>query len=273
MQVQRSMTMPTGAFLARNLTRATRLTRRYSQRMLQRTREATMRCVMGTITHVATRDAVVALTFDDGPHPEFTPELLDVLARHRARGTFFMLGEAARRHPVLVRQIAQAGHAIGNHSWNHPSFPLITSRERKAQIQACAQALAPFGQPLFRPPYGEQHMASRLDALLLHFEVVTWNRDVGDWWDRDVDRMATLLADRVRPGDIVVLHDALYRQPEVGREPTLAREPNMDRRAMLAALDMFLEQAADRFRFLTVPELLRHGRPCRMGWYQTTQPA
>lgn len=273
MQVQRSMAGRKGSFLARNLPRAKRLTLRCGRRMLQRAREATMRHVMGTITHVATHEAVMALTFDDGPHPECTLALLEILARHRAHATFFMLGEAARRDPVLVRRVAQAGHAIGNHSWNHPSFPLKTRRERKAQILACAQTLAPFGQQLFRPPYGEQNMASRLDAWLLGYQVVTWNLDVGDWWDPDADRMAGLLAERARPGDIVVLHDALYRQTEAGREPKLARQPNIDRTAMLAAVEMFLERASDRFRFLTVPELLRHGRPYQMGWYQMTPPA
>jgi peptidoglycan-N-acetylglucosamine deacetylase len=125
------------------------------------------RWLLGTITHVVTQDHVVALTFDDGPHPEFTPRLLEILRGHQARATFFMLGEAARRYPDLVKQVATEGHAIGNHSWDHPSFPLITARQQQQQIIACAQALAPYGQRLFRPPYGHQSMPSRLTAFRL----------------------------------------------------------------------------------------------------------
>ena len=82
--------------------------------------------VPGTITGVTTRDPVAALTFDDGPHPEYTPLLLNILERYQARATFFMIGDAAQRHPDLVRQVAQGGHAIGNHSWDHPFFPSLS---------------------------------------------------------------------------------------------------------------------------------------------------
>jgi peptidoglycan/xylan/chitin deacetylase (PgdA/CDA1 family) len=83
------------------------------------------------------------MTFDDGPDPEYTPRLLDILKKYQVHATFFiMVGEAAHNHPKLVRQVAQAGHAVGNHSWDHPSFPLISGRERRAQIRACAEAIA-----------------------------------------------------------------------------------------------------------------------------------
>ena len=161
-----------------------------SVRILHRVFNAAARRVMGTITHVSTQDAVVALTFDDGPHPESTPHLLDILERHQAHATFFMIGEAAQRHPDLVQRVAQAGHAIGNHSWDHPSFPLISGRERRAQLRACEKAIAPYGQRLFRPPYGHQSAASRLDALWLSYRVVTWNLHAYDWLDHDANWMA-----------------------------------------------------------------------------------
>ena len=122
--------------------------------------------IVGTITHVKTEEAVVALTFDDGPHPEFTPRLLEILEKHHARATFFLVGESAKKYPELVKRIAKAGHSIGNHSWDHPSFPLITGRDRRWQLRACEEAIAPYGQKLFRPPFGNQTIASRLDAFL-----------------------------------------------------------------------------------------------------------
>ena len=230
----------------------------YNARILHRLFNACARRVMGTITHVSTQDAVVALTFDDGPHPDSTPRLLDILERHQAHATLFMVGEAAQRYPEIVRQAAQSGHAIGSHGWDHPSFPLIPGRERRAQLRAWAKATAPYGQRLFRPPYGHQSIVSRLDALWLGYEVVTWNVAAVDWLDHDAEWMANRLMSIIKPGDVIVFHDVLYHTTE-------ARYA--DREPMLEAVDMLLGQLSDRFRFITVPELLRHGRPQRRNWY------
>jgi peptidoglycan/xylan/chitin deacetylase (PgdA/CDA1 family) len=217
------------------------------------------RRVTGTITHVATHEPVAALTFDDGPHPDFTPRLLDILARYQAHATFFMIGLSASRYPELVRDVAQAGHAIGNHSWDHPSFPLITGRERRAQMRACAQAIAPYGQRLFRPPYGHQSVASRIDALWLRHRVVTWNLVAYDWLDRGAGWMIEQVTSHVRPGSIILFHDTLWR-PGVKQAA--------DRGPALQAIDAILEQLGDRFHFVTVPELLQHGRPQLANWYR-----
>jgi peptidoglycan/xylan/chitin deacetylase (PgdA/CDA1 family) len=227
--------------------------------------------VLGTLTQVETSDPVAALTFDDGPHPEYTPRLLALLEKYQARATFFMLGEAAYQYPELVRQISQAGHALGNHSWDHPSFPLIPSRKRREQLRACERALAPYGQRLFRPPYGQQNVASYLDALRSGYEVVTWSVEVGDWWDHDVLRMTNLLVSQTQPGSIIVLHDALRSHSRADCRPLLTRDAWVDREPMLAATAAFLEQTR-KFRFVTLPELLRHGRPYRQHWYKTVQP-
>ena len=228
------------------------------------------RHLMGTITHVESAEPVAALTFDDGPHPTYTPRLLDVLGRFQARATFFMVGEAAHAYAALVEQVAHRGHAIGNHSWDHRSFPLISRRQRREQVRACAKALAPHGRRLFRPPYGEQSWASRFDLWWLGYQVVAWNLDVGDWWNPDARTMAEAVAKRIRPGSVVVFHDAIFDGGKPTWGPGLPREALVDRGPMLAAVTALLERLTPEFRFVTIPELLQSGRPRRQDWYKVT---
>jgi len=210
-----------------------------------------MRAALGAVTRVVTTERVVALTFDDGPHAEFTPRLLSILHRHGARATFFMVGTAAARHPELVRLVAAQGHAVGNHSWDHPSFPLIASGERRAQLRACAAALAPYGRRLFRPPYGHLDLASRLDTFRARHEVIGWSFGGEDWLDHDPDWMVDRLVERIQPGTIVVLHDALYH---------VLDEKYADRSPLLAAVDTVLGRFGKTFRFVSLPELFQAGR-------------
>lgn len=233
------------------------LRRSLPQRLKRRALRTFGRPIVGTVTHVVTPEPVAALTFDDGPHPVYTPRLLDVLERHGAHGTFFMLGVHARRYPKLVEEVARRGHAVANHSFDHPKFPACTAQERRRQIRACELALAPFGHRLFRPPHGLQSVASRLDALRLGYDVVTWNVMVEDWEVRDSGWMADRLARDVRPGSIVLLHDLVM-------SPTDPRAD--DRGPMIAALDRYLGNAAAGLSFVTVPELLRRGQAHRAIW-------
>lgn len=217
--------------------------------------------VLGTITHVSTSKPVVALTFDDGPDPVCTPRLLDVLQQHHAKGTFFMVGQAAERHPDLVKKVAAAGHAIGNHSWDHPSFPLLTGRERRAQIRACAKALTPYAERIFRPPYADQNLLSRLDAFWLGYQVIAYNSTAMDWLDHDADWIKNRIMSRIQNGSIILFHDSLFRHRE---DRYVVREP------MLNAVGMLLTELEGRLSFVTVPELLRQGSPQRQYWHKQT---
>ncbi len=217
----------------------------------------------GCITRVETTEPLIALTFDDGPDPRFTPPLLDLLERHDARGTFFMVGSAAARHPDLVRQVAEAGHAIGNHTWDHPAVSRTSWKETRSQIRACQSALEPYALRLFRPPYLALSKAAVLNCRTLGYEVIMANLDSCDWWNPSGSDIAdTLLAGAV-PGDIILLHDGLAGFS--GRN--LSHPPLTDRSAMLAGLEGFLTETAGRFRFVTVPDLLARGRPVRQKRY------
>jgi peptidoglycan/xylan/chitin deacetylase (PgdA/CDA1 family) len=205
------------------------------------------------MTHVATGQCVAALTFDDGPHPAHTPRLLELLGRYQARATFFMVGEAVRQHPYLVRQVAEAGHAVANHSWSHPSFHAISPWQRWRQVRQCQQFLAPYGQPLFRPPYGHCNRAFALESLWLRHQVVLWNLDSRDWQDPSPQTIATRLVEGIRPGSIVLLHDGNY-------DPTSRRSGDDRPQGTLRAMALCLEQLAGQFTFVTVPELREYGR-------------
>lgn len=214
------------------------------------------RHLLGTTTHVHTSAPLAALTFDDGPDPGSTPALLDLLQRHDAKATFFMLGCQARRHPELVKRVAAAGHCVANHSFDHHRFPSLSHEDRRRQIGDCEAALGPYAQKLFRPPHGLQSVASRLDALLLGYDVVTWNVAVEDWLPHPPERIAELLATQVKPGSIVLLHDALYDSDTPAA---------VNRAATLAGLDLFLSQSS--LSFVTVPELLNCGRAHQANWF------
>jgi peptidoglycan/xylan/chitin deacetylase (PgdA/CDA1 family) len=211
-----------------------------------------------TITHVQTIHPVVALTFDDGPHPYYTPLLLNLLAQYRVNATFFMVGEGAEKHKAVVQQVREAGHVIGNHSWSHPSFIEIDRRQRWDEVRRAELALNLNGARLFRPPHGHQNFTSRLDLFWLRYEVIGWNVTAQDWLVQTPTEMANRLIEKVRPGCIVLLHDAIYKS-------RLAK-PQFNREPMLEALDMALNQLTQQFNFVTVPSLLTYGRPAYTYW-------
>jgi peptidoglycan-N-acetylglucosamine deacetylase len=213
---------------------------------------------LGSVIRIETREPAIALTFDDGPDPVETPRVLEVLERHGARGTFFMIGKRARRHPEIVARIAAAGHAVANHSWDHPSFRWISGSYRRAQIRWCGEVLAPHGVRLFRPPYGEQSLAARLDALRCGYRVVFWDVVAEDWRDDPPHFLVDRVMRRLRRGSIVLLHDSLY---------TTTDERYRDRGPTRRALEILLSRLAEHYRFVTVPELLRLGRPVQGHWY------
>jgi peptidoglycan/xylan/chitin deacetylase (PgdA/CDA1 family) len=159
----------------------------------------------------------------------------------------------------VAARVASEGHGIANHSWDHSSFPLLEGRWRRRQLRWCQEALPPGASRLFRPPWGHQSLGSRLDAARLGFRVVTWDVAAEDWAGDDARTLADRMEAGIRPGSIVVLHDALYATDD---------EAYRDRSAAIEALALLLERLGGRFRFVTVPELLRLGRPRYWHWYR-----
>lgn len=216
--------------------------------------------LVGTLASVRTDERVAALTFDDGPDARYTHRVLELLEDRGFHGTFFMIGCRAAEHPSIVERVAAAGHAIGNHTWDHPSMPALSAAERAEQVRRCARALAPHGSRLFRPPRLLQSVASYWTVRRLGYLPVGFNVEVADWKPQDAEWLADRLCERIHPGCIVVLHDTLW-------EPT--HPEATDREPLLTGLADALDRLPD-YRFVTVPELMKMGRQVRRPWFIRT---
>jgi peptidoglycan-N-acetylglucosamine deacetylase len=154
----------------------------------------------------------VALTFDDGPDPLTTPELLKLLRRHRAAATFFVTGQRVVRHPELVRAMVAEGHSIGNHSFRHDLLGACRSaRTMAAEIDATQRALTALGvEPLaYRPPMGITSPRLRRAMAGSGMFVVNFSCRAWDGGNRRMGRLAARILKRVRANDIVLLHENL----------------------------------------------------------------
>ncbi|MGW0709545.1 polysaccharide deacetylase family protein [Streptomyces sp. NPDC002643] len=147
----------------------------------------------------------VALTFDDGPGPD-TARLLDTLSAGDAHATFFVVGQNAAAHPDLLRAMADAGHEIGNHSWNHADLtqPDVSVSDQISRTNAAIKAATGAGPTLMRPPYGALNDQVKKAAGL---PIVLWNVDTLDWKNRDSAKVADAALGAVEAGDIVLMHD------------------------------------------------------------------
>jgi peptidoglycan/xylan/chitin deacetylase (PgdA/CDA1 family) len=221
----------------------------------------------GSVTSVATSEPVVAFTYDDGPHPRRTAEIAAALEARDARGTFFMLADAAEDQPDLVRALQHAGHEIALHGGEHRNLRHCTVGEAHEIIRGGKRRIeAITGTPvrLFRPPFAEQTRRSYAMARAAGMEVVVWSANTRDCYAGTVDDYVDNASKHLQPGAIVLFHDGLS-----GPDPRVVRpnqEPpaSFDRaelaNAMLAAV------ATLALRVVTVSELLRHGAVHREVW-------
>ncbi len=155
----------------------------------------------------------VLLTIDDGPHPEHTPAILDILDRHRIKALFFLVGERAAEHPQLVREILARGHEIGNHTQTHPAgtFWMLRPARLWREIAGCQETLAALcpGQPprFFRPPAGHHNLFTALIAHSLGLRMMMWNARGFDGVLTDVPTITRRIAHRLKAGAIVLIHE------------------------------------------------------------------
>lgn len=175
----------------------------------------------------------IALTYDDGPNDPHTLQLLEVLAKHDVKATFFMIGRFVRQRPDIARAVAQAGHVIGNHTTTHPVLIFESSSQTRIQLLECRDALhTAVGEHsnLFRPPFGGRRPVTLRIARELGLEPVMWNVTGYDWNAPPAAVIEKKVMRQMRGGDVILLHDGGYRAMGADRSQTVMATDNLIRR-------------------------------------------
>jgi peptidoglycan/xylan/chitin deacetylase (PgdA/CDA1 family) len=201
-----------------------------------------------TFTGLSRSSRKIALTFDDGPNDPYTLQLLEVLARHSVKATFFMLGQYAEARPDLARAVAEAGHVIGNHTFRQPNLIFLSANGAKKEIEDCTRALTDAVGPhssLFRPPFGGRRPASLRLARSLGLEPIMWNITGWDWKAPSADYIEKKVTNRVRGGSVILLHDGGHERLGIDRSKTVAATDRI--------LTRYQSQGYD---FVTIPQMM-----------------
>ncbi len=193
---------------------------------------------------VPTTSKKIAITFDDGPHPRLTPEILGILEKYNVKATFFMVGCNVLLYPQAAQQVILSGHEVGNHTFSHRHISTLNERTLQRELERCEDALeelCEYRPHLFRPPEGAlnayvEHCSQRGD-----YTVVLWSLDTRDWENKNAQGIAETIMSNIKSEDIILMHDYVG----VGSQTPQALE---------LLLPRLLEQG---FIPVTVSELLR----------------
>ncbi|MEP6936964.1 MAG: polysaccharide deacetylase family protein [Chthoniobacterales bacterium] len=215
-------------------------------------RVATVASVPAPVTPQITFNSVhvdgpyVAMTFDDGPHVSLTPKLLDLLATHHMKATFFVVGENAAEHPEILQRAVREGHEIGNHSWSHPILGKMSDEAVRSQLRRTDDAISTAigtRPTLLRPPYGS--ITARQKHWIhddFGYKIIIWDVDPLDWKRPGPSVVCERIIKQTRPGSIILAHDI---------------HP-----ATIAAMPATFDQLQARgFKFVTVSELISMATP------------
>ncbi|HXM60333.1 MAG TPA: polysaccharide deacetylase family protein [Terriglobales bacterium] len=190
----------------------------------------------------------LALTFDDGPNDPYTLRLLEVLARHAVKATFFLIGRYVKQRPDIARELECAGHVIGNHTFSHPNLIFASARETTMQLRDCEQALTDaVGEHsrLFRPPFGGRWPGTLKIARSLSLEPVMWNVTGWDWKGKPAEYIEKKLGHQIRGGDVILLHDGGHQTFGADRSQTV-----------IATDRLVARYKSEGYVFVTVPQMM-----------------
>jgi peptidoglycan-N-acetylglucosamine deacetylase len=201
-----------------------------------------------TFTALPPNSRQIALTYDDGPNDPHTSRLLEILARHDVHATFFLIGRYVQQYPRIAREIIQAGHIVGNHTFTHPLLIFKSEAEIHRELTQCHTALQDaVGEPsnLFRPPFGGRRPAVLRIARELGLQPVMWNVTGYDWNAPPAAVIERKVSKQIRSGDVILLHDGGHKQIGADRSQTV-----------IATDHLIARYKAEGYEFVTIPRMM-----------------
>src|SRR5712691_3072687 len=196
--------------------------------------------------HPASRQ--IALTYDDGPNDPHTMRLLEVLARHDVRATFFLIGGHVKQRPEIAREIVAAGHVVGNHTFTHPLLTFKSESHIRHELEQCRSALQDaVGEHsnLFRPPFGGRRPAVLRIARDLGMSAVMWNVTGYDWNAPPAAKIERKVAKQIRGGNVILLHDGGHKQLGADRSQTV-----------IATDHLIARFKPEGYEFVNIPQMM-----------------
>ncbi len=198
------------------------------------------------------KEKLAALTFDDGPHPEFTIELLDIFKENGIKATFFVTGKNIEKYKMIIRRMIAEGHELGNHTYSHKNLIFKKKSMIFEEIERTDKLLRDLGVKgdiFFRPPYGRILFAAAAVLASLNKKVIMWNIPTKDYKENDPDIILKRIYKRIKPGSIIELHDCGVER--AGKK--------IDRQATINAVKILINELPKRgYEFRTVSELIKY---------------
>ena len=201
-----------------------------------------------TFTGLTPGTKQLALTYDDGPNDPHTLGLLEVLAKHNVKATFFLIGRYVQQRPDIARELMRAGHVVGNHTFSHPNLIFESTERTTVQLRDCEQALTDtVGEHsrLFRPPFGGRRSSTLRIARALRLEPVMWNVTGWDWKGNPSEYVERKISRQIRGGDVILLHDGSHSEFGADRSQTVIATDRLIARYKL-----------EGYEFVTVPAMM-----------------
>jgi peptidoglycan/xylan/chitin deacetylase (PgdA/CDA1 family) len=201
-----------------------------------------------TFTGLERGSKKLALTYDDGPNDPHTLRLLEVLAKHKVRATFFVIGQYVQKRPDIAREIVREGHALGNHTFSHRNLIFVSNRQTKLELEQCQQVVSDATGVvpcLFRPPWGGRRPGTLPIARRLKLQPVMWNVPGCDWKRRPAEYIEQKVRQKIRGGDVILLHDGSHTGFGIDRTQTV-----------IATDRMIVQYRSEGYEFVTIPEMI-----------------